>query len=408
MRILWLITRYWPVVGGAEIHTRRIIHELARAGHTSAVVSHWDTYRTDWLRGTTVTAPGSVRRYQDDGGIPVIRLGYSLAERLRKVPSAATYYLDVSRAASSLAAMLEQQIIRECGTNWDIVHAVRVGREPLSLAGYRFARRLGVPFVFTPLHHPRWVGRRYATYLDLYRRADALIALTNYERALYADLGVDPERVAVAGVGPVVPESADGERFRAAYGVRGPLIVFLGQKYAYKGYQRLLDASSVVWRQYPDVTFAFIGPRTRASRAIFARAHDPRILETDAMDTQEKGDALAACDVFCLPSEQESFGGVFTEAWSYGKPVIGCAIPAIKEVIGDGIDGLIVPPGDSSALAAALLRLLSDESMRQRLGAAGQTKVAERYSWPRITDTIEATYATTLAHLHQHHESPPK
>lgn len=399
MRILWLITRYWPVVGGAEIHTRRIIHEMARAGHSSTVVSHWDTNRTDWLRGTTVNAPGGVRRYEDDAGIPVIRLGASsLSDRLRTAVPAMTYYFQMSRAASALADMWEEQIEREAGTSWDVIHAVRVGREPLYVAGYRFARRLGIPYVFTPLHHPRWVGRRYATYLDLYRNADALIALTNYERSLYAELGVDPARVHVAGIGPILPESANGGRFRAAHQIRGPLVLFLGQKYEYKGFEHLLAATSRVWEQYPDATFAFLGPRTPASRAAFSRVHDPRILELDAVDLQTKGDALAACDVFCLPSEQESFAGVFTEAWSYGKPVVGCGIPAVKEVIGD--DGLIVPPGESSELAAAILRLLGDADLRARLGAAGQVKVAQRYSWPHIAATIEGAYAAPLTRTH--------
>lgn len=396
MRILWLITRYWPAVGGAEIHTQRIIHELAALGHTNMVVSHWDTNRTDWLRGTTVNAPNDVRRYEDDAGVPVVRLGYPRSARLRTALPAMTYYLQMSRSASALATMLESLIERECGRDWDIVHAVRVGREPLYLAGYRYARRLGIPFIFTPLHHPRWVGRRYETYLDLYRRADALIALTNYERALYADLGVDPDRVYVTGIGPILPESADGGRFRAAHQIRGPLILFLGQKYEYKGYKDLLDAANRVWERYPDATFAFLGPRTRASRSTFSQIYDPRILELDAVDLQTKGDALAACDIFCLPSKQESFAGVFTEAWSYGKPVIGGAIPAIKEVISDGVDGLIAPTGDSADLAVALLRLLDDASLRARLGAAGQAKVAERFSWSRIAGVIERANVATL------------
>lgn len=399
MRILWIITRYWPAVGGAEIHTRRIIHEMAQAGHTSAVVSHWDSNRTDWLRGTTVTAPGNVRHYQDDAGIPVTRLGYSLPARMRTIVPAVTYYLQVSQAASSLATMLESQIERECGKDWDVVHAVRVGREPLYVAGYRYARRLGIPFVFTPLHHPRWVGRRYETYLDLYRKADALIALTNYERSLYAGLGVDPARVQVAGIGPILPESADGERFRAAHQISGPLVLFLGQKYEYKGYKHLLAATRHVWERYPDATFAFLGPRTPASRSVFAHVQDPRILELDTVDLQTKGDALAACDIFCLPSEQESFAGVYTEAWSYGKPVIGCAIPAVKEVISDGEDGIIVPTESPAGLAAAVLRLLDDATLRERYGSAGQAKVAQRYNWPHIASTIASVYTTARAAL---------
>jgi glycosyltransferase involved in cell wall biosynthesis len=58
--------------------------------------------------------------------------------------------------------------------------------------------------------------------------------------------------------------------------------------------------------------------------------NDPRILELGSVDLQTKTDALEACTLLCLPSTQESFGGVYTEAWSFKKPVIGCDIPAVS------------------------------------------------------------------------------
>ncbi|MFI5273901.1 MAG: glycosyltransferase family 4 protein [Ktedonobacterales bacterium] len=397
MRILWLMTRYWPAVGGAELHSQQIIHALAERGHTIHVVSHWDSNRTDWLRGTTVFAPRTVRNYADGEQARVTRLGYGAARRLRTAVPAITYYLRQTGAAASLARMLETDLLAQCGTGWDIVHGVRVGREPLYVAGQRFARRLGVPFVFTPLHHPRWVGPRYRVYLDLYRQADALIALTDHERALYEALGVCPERIHVSGIGPVLPATADGARFRAHHNIAGPLILFVGQKYPYKGYEDLLTAAQVVWQRRPEVVFAFLGPRTATSRRTFTSINDPRIVELDTVDLQTKGDALDACDILCVPSEQESFGGVYTEAWSYGKAVIGCDIPAVREVIADGTDGIVVPRHSPSALAAQLDRLLGDPAYRSRLGESGRSKVAARYTWEHIAAGVERLYDTTTA-----------
>ncbi len=397
MRILWLMTRYWPAVGGAETHSRRIIQELAARGHEISVVTHWNENRTDWLRGTTVAAPSVTRVYADGAAARVTRLGYGAWRRLRTAFPAATYYLRTRGAADTLARMLEEDIARACGTDWDIVHGVRIGREPLYLAGRNLARRQGAPFVFTPLHHPRWEGRRYRVYLDLYRDADALVALTESEARQYEALGVARERIGVHGIGPILPPSASGERFRAAHAIRGPLILFLGQKYPYKGWERLLNAAPRVWREWPDATFAFLGPRTAASRRVFAGIHDPRIVELDTVDLQTKGDALAACDIFCLPSEQESFGGVYTEAWAYAKPVIGCAIPAARDVITDGVDGLLVAPGSVDALAAGLRESLEVPERRAAMGRAGQEKVERLYSWPRIAGALEGVYQQALA-----------
>lgn len=391
MRILWLITRFWPAIGGGELHSRQIIHELAARGHTVCVVCHWDENRTDWLRGTTVRAPATVREYQDDEAARVVRLGYSRTRRLRALWPAATFYLRQAGATRTLSGMIEADLERLCGTDWDVVHGVRIGREPLYVAGYNFARRLGIPFVFTPLHHPRWVGWRYRTYLQLYRQADALIALTEHERKLYKALGVS-ERVYVSGIGPVLPLTADGNRFRERYQIRGPFVLFLGQKYAYKGFTHLLEAAKAVWREYPETVFGFVGPRTTASRRTFASVSDARVFELDAVDLQTKGDALAACDIFCLPSEQESFGGVYTEAWSYGKPVIGCDIPAVREVISHGVDGFLASPGSATDLSGLIVRLLAEPTLAAQMGARGREKVEQSFSWPQIAQRIEAAY----------------
>lgn len=396
MRILWLMTRYWPAVGGAETHSRRIIQELAARGHEISVVTHWDGNRTDWLRGTTVAAPGVTRVYSDGEAARVTRLGYGPWRRLRTALPAASYYLRQRGAARELARMLEVDIARECGTDWDIVHGVRVGREPLYLAGRNLAQRQGAPFVFTPLHHPRWEGWRYRNYLDLYRDADALIALTESEARQYEALGVARGRIGVHGIGPVLPPSASGERFRATHSIRGPLILFLGQKYPYKGWERLLTAAPRIWRQWPDAIFAFLGPRTAASRRAFSGVHDTRVIELDAVDLQTKGDALAACDVFCLPSEQESFGGVYTEAWTYAKPVVGCAIPAVRDVITDGVDGLLVAPGSVDELVASLQELLENPERRAAMGRAGQAKVERSFNWTRIAEALEGVYQEAL------------
>lgn len=87
-----------------------------------------------------------------------------------------------------------------------------------------------------------------------------------------------------------------------------------------------------------------------------------------------------ACDVFVAPSLFESFGLVYLEAMQYAKPVVGCKVAGIPETVSDGVDGLLVPPGDARALADALHRLMSDTALRQKLGRAGQRKVLSEFT----------------------------
>jgi len=128
---------------------------------------------------------------------------------------------------------------------------------------------------------------------------------------------------------------------------------------------------------------------------LFASVSDRRVLELDQVDLQTKTDALAACSMLCVPSTQESFGGVYTEAWSLGKPVIAADTPVSREVVADGDDGCLVPPAPAP-IADRIVELLRDAGLAQRLGANGKAKVEARFSWPRLAAMTEAVYRQVL------------
>lgn len=389
MNVLFTLTAYPPSTGGAQ----SLMHQLARQlqiRHTIQVVTQWDMPRSDWLFGTTLNAPTPARAYDIDG-IPVQRITLPSVARARLRPWVWLYFPLQRWALPRIAAALEAAIAPHAD-HADLIHNCRIGREGLSYGSLLAARRLGLPFILTPVHHPRWGGWLHRYYHKLYREADAVIALTEMERRTLIQLGVRPECVHVTGMGPVLAEHADGARFRAQHGLGvEPMVLFVGQKYAYKGLHQLLAAVPHV----PDARFVFIGPRTPYSRKLFATIKNPRVLELDAVDVQTKTDAFAACDVFCLPSTQESFGGVFTEAWSLGKPVIGADIPAVREVIAEGEDGYCVPT-QLGPLAERLRYLLNHANVAAQMGERGRAKVAARYSWPRLAELTEQVYQTVL------------
>jgi glycosyltransferase involved in cell wall biosynthesis len=361
------------------------------------VATHWDHHRVDWLLGTTLRAPQATMLYEHEG-VRVHRIGLSRSVRRRLVPWVAAYYALQGPALRRIAAAIADEV-RPLADGVDIVHNCRIGREGLTAASLQLARERRLPFVLTPVHHPRWSGWLHRHYQRLYREADAVIALTSAEREVLAGLGVARDRLFVTGHGPILAVSPDGARYRALRGWGDePVVLFLGQKYAYKGVAALREAASLVWRTYPDARFAFVGPRTDHSRRLFARETDPRIHEADAVDLQEKTDALAACDVLCLPSTQESFGGTFTEAWSLGRPVLGADIPAVREVVDDGTDGFLVSP-TPAAIAERLVRLLSDPVLRRQMGDAGRAKVDRLYSWPLLARKTEEVYAAARRRL---------
>ncbi len=388
MRLLYTLTTYPPSIGGAQIHQHYLAQQL-HLQHSVQVVSQWDRNRTDWLLGTTLRAPGNSRDYAIDG-IPVHRIGLSVGEKIRLMPFLPLYYPLMSVALPPIASVLEHQITPYAASA-DLIHNIRIGREGLSYASYQAARKRDIPFVLTPVHHPRWVGWRYRAYLQLYQMADAVIALTQAEKQILIGLGVPENRIAVTGVGPVLAPNADPSAFLSQYGLEGSIVLFLGQHYPYKGYQLLLQAAPRIWQAVPDAQLVFIGPPVADSEQAFAQVRDRRIHRLGNVDLQTKTNALAACTLLCVPSNQESFGGVYTEAWNFGKPVIGCNIPAVAEVIRDGVDGFLVDQ-DSTQIADRLLDLLLNPNQAIAMGSAGQQKVKSRFTWEKLAEQVENVY----------------
>jgi glycosyltransferase involved in cell wall biosynthesis len=388
MKLLYTLTAYPPAIGGAQLHQHLLARQL-HSQHDIQVVSHWNRNRTDWLMGTTIKAPSQSNDYYIDN-ISVHQLGISLADKLKILPYLPIYYPLMSVALPRIADLLETRIhpyVRNC----DLIHNVRIGREGLSRASYNLARRLDIPFVFTPVHHPRWTGWRYREYIKLYQLADAMIALTDHEKQTLIQLGAREERIHITGIGPVLAPTAHPEAFRQRYNLDGPMILFLGQHYPYKGYQQLLQATAEVWKKVPEARFVFIGPDVANSETFFARYSDPRIHRLGSVDLQTKTDALAACTLLCVPSRQESFGGVYTEAWSFAKPVIGCRIPAVAEVISHGIDGYLVEQ-DAPSISNAICQVILDRSLGSAMGKAGQEKVDQQFTWEGLARKTERIY----------------
>ncbi len=392
MNILYTLTAYPPSIGGAQLHAHFLAQELALR-HDVQIASQWDSNRTDWLVGSTLRAPRRARDYMIDG-ISVHRIGLSMLEKARLAPWVLVYYPLMRIALPQLSACLERHL-QGFAARADVIHNVRIGREALSYSSLGVARKCDVPFVLTPLHHPRWTGWRYRMFLELYTRADLVLALTNAEKAVLTSLGVPDERITVTGIGPVLAENADSASFLCRHGIDGPMVLFLGQHYTYKGYRQVLEAATSVWKHVPETHFVFAGPPVGRSEECFKAIEDRRVHRLGKVSLQEKTDALAACALLCVPSMQESFGGVYTEAWNLSKPVIACDIPAVSEVVNDDINGYLVRQ-DRDEIADRIVYLLGNPQRAQAMGKAGRCKVEERYTWQRLGRLTEEAYARVV------------
>lgn len=389
MNILYVSSIYPPAIGGAQLQLHYLAKAMQEAGEAVNVLTYTARNREDWLRFSTVLCEPEERYTYED--VSVIRMGFPWSTRLRMAPWAAGYYGMIPTACRRIAALTEPHVAR-LGGSPDIIHLTRIGREFIARACLDYARKRGIPFLLTPNHHPRWRGWRYVEYDRIYRESDALIVYTEAEKqTLVKDIGVEPDRVFVTGVGPVVSYDYSVEEFRAKHNLSGPYVLFLGQQYKYKGMEAVLKAAERVWRDYPEVTFVFIGPHTNFSRELFQNVKDGRVVNLGAVDPRTKAAALAGCEFLCMPSVQESFGGVYIEAWCYHKAVIAGNIPPIACVVDHGENGLLSTQ-DPDELAGAIRQLLAAPERCKAMAEAGWRKVQDKYSWEQLARKTRQVY----------------
>lgn len=181
-----------------------------------------------------------------------------------------------------------------------------------------------------------------------------------------------------------------------AAGERGRLrIAFVGQAVERKGLPLLLRAFEAL-REQVGAELVIVGAVPDEVEPLLLDG-DRRITVLGRVDDAVKSRVLREADVLCAPSlGGESFGMVLTEAFAQGTPVVASDIAGYRDVVRDGIDGVLVPHGDATELAHALRSLALDPARRAALAAAAAGS-AERFAWPRVADEVLGVYRRAVA-----------
>lgn len=212
---------------------------------------------------------------------------------------------------------------------------------------------------------------------DAYRRAETVFVMSDHvRRSLLADYGVEPSRVRVVGAGPNVepPAGVAPQRREGAF-------LSVGHPFTLKGGRELLAAFGQVRARHPAAELWVVGG-DQPERA------PPGVKLLGRLAHNEVARRYARASAFVLPTLREAFGLSFLEAMSFGLPCVGSEIEAVPEIVAHGETGLLVPPGDVAALAAAMLSLLEDPARARAMGEAGRARVAERFGWRRAVRSM--------------------
>ena len=361
MKIL-LVSGIWPPdVGGPASHAPQAAAALLARGHEVEVVT--TAFETPEQREYRV-------RYVARSLPPGIRhaaVAALVAQRSRRA--------DVVYALSMVgrtSLVVRAPFVVKLAGDPAFERSLRLGLYRGSLEGFQTAK----------LDSRAAALRRWRTLTV--KRATHLLCPSEYLRSVVISWGIAPDRVSVLpNAMPPLSELPPRDELRAALAVEGPLLAFAGRL----THAKALEVLNGAIERVEGVTLLVAGDGE--DRALL-RGDRVRLL--GALPRERVLEVLAAADAAVLSSSWETFSHVLVEALSVGTPVIATRVGAVPEIVEDGVNGLLVAPGDPAALAEAIRRFFADDGLRDRLASAARGSVA-RFAPEAVFDTLEETLA---------------
>jgi glycosyltransferase involved in cell wall biosynthesis len=347
--------------GGAERHVSDLAIALSDRGHAVKVAC---------------SSGGELAAGLSRAGVPVFTWGERVVKR---------------RLSFGYAAWLHG-LLAEAPV--EIVHAHLFASATAAAAA---AADVDVPFVLTDHTEGPWRGAtaRWLSRLA-YRRADAVIAVSSaIERQLVDGYSVPPERVSM--VLPVPPaRQAPGWR-RPRHGRHRPLVGRVARLQPEKGCDVFVRAAARVAEEVPNARFVLIGsgPLRGALATLTHRLGIGGRVELLGYRPDARA-LIGALDLLAVSSLSDGSPLVVVEAMAAGVPIVATAVGGIPDQLHHGREGLLVPPGDPAALAAAMTTVLRDPRGAARMGAAGRHRAAD-LRHDRMVGAIEGVYRAARA-----------
>lgn len=428
-RILFFPTRYFPSLSGAEFYIQRLAEILKSKYNSKVKILTSNAIDFNALRSSNGKIINNDHKYfKNVNNIEICRLpiNYDLSieqkiKNLRKIEE--FKFLDISNDVLKKFLLngpylegIDDHLAKNYLNNYDIIHTTFYPYFNLILS-LILAKRLNIPAICTPFFHfsnPRYLDREMLAILKAF---DLLTACTHMEKKkLQRLLGIPSNKIRVIpmGVDYSVFNNLNNKKhefnFKNHYfhkkERKHKMILFCGYKNFEKGAISILKTIPKIINRYKKVYFIFIGPSTIAFNRELSKIRKikkVRIINlspdnlTGYLD-KKKISAFKTADIYIMPSRSDAFGIAFLEAWAASKPVIGANIGATPEVIRNNIDGLLVKFNDSDDICKAVITLLKNRRLRNKLGAAGNDKVLQHYTWEKVVKKTFDIYSELKTH----------
>ena len=305
---------------------------------------------------------------------------------------------DTLRQQVRFAAYLKHHAI-------DIVHAY--GFYPIVFA-VPVARLVGTQVVLASIRDSGdpWTRAQRWVQLCASRLAHCILVNATAVRARLRTGGHGRRQIAVIRNGVDVDRFAPrpfDARLRSSLGLppRAPLVVAVSRLNPMKGIDDFLEAAALLAGRFPEARFVIVGDGS-SRRELEAQTRMLGLLER-VVFTGTRLDVetiLAQAAISVAPSLSEGLSNVVLESMAAGLPVVATRVGGTPEILDDGVTGLLVPPCDALALAGAIGRLLGDEALALRLGAAARTRAVHHFSAQHMVLQTESLYRTLLRKEH--------
>jgi len=358
MNILQVSKFYAPQVGGIERVAKQLAEGLDDRGHSVTVLA------------SALQGRGSREQVN---GIPVVRT--CSAGTLLSTPFSPTY----------------PRRLREL-SDVDIVHIHLPN--PLAAASELLVDRTDASIVVTyhsDIVRQRLAGRFYRPLLRYFlEKTDRIITTSPRLRDNSPILNSFTDRCSIVPLS-VSPHDKSAHTSEPPVDVDGPFVLFVGRLNYYKGVEYLIESMESI-----EAALVVVGDGPRRDQLEQQAANsDASVVFLGHVDDETLEQCYASAEVFALPSVEpsEAFGIVQLEAMAHGLPVVNTNLPTgVPWVSKHGETGLTVEPRHSDQLSKAISQLLGDKKLRQKLGAAGQKRVATKFSEDRMIDTTIDIY----------------
>ena len=322
----------------------------------------------------------------------------------RRIPLS-EYPVTTFRSMGALAqqARLARHIVRR---QVQIVHAYNFYGNVFAIPPARLAARVVIASIRDCAPYLTPMQKRVQRYAC--RLADCVLVNAAAVKSWLVDEGYDESKIVIIRNGVDLDRfdgSRDPENVRQSLGVPPdtPLVVVVSRLARLKGLEHLIEAAAIVNARNPNARFLIVGETAPSQRSYLDELKRLAILhriEDRVVFTGLRSDVpalLAAADVAVMPSLNEALSNVLLESMAAGAPTVATRVGGTPEALIDGQTGLLVPPGQSPPLAAAILRLLADRSLAIHLGEAARQFIREHLSVDRMVSATEQLYSELLA-----------